>query len=78
MAGNDTLQDTKADIRIDDGEHEMFAHYVPADQAMEAYVEGKKVVALCGKIWVPHRDPDKFPVCPECKKIYDAMFFGQS
>jgi hypothetical protein len=31
------------------------------------------VIALCGKVWVPGRDPDKFPVCPDCKKIYDKL-----
>ncbi|MEP7333599.1 MAG: DUF3039 domain-containing protein, partial [Terracoccus sp.] len=28
---------------------------------------------LCGKIWVPNRDPQKFPVCPECKEIYNGL-----
>lgn len=27
------------------------------------------VVALCGKVWVPGRDPRKFPLCPTCKEI---------
>ena len=31
------------------------------------------VVALCGKVWVPGRDPKKFPVCPVCKEIYDGL-----
>jgi uncharacterized C2H2 Zn-finger protein len=31
------------------------------------------VRALCGKVWVPGRDPEKFPVCPDCKKIYDKL-----
>ena len=30
-------------------------------------------MALCGKIWVPNRDPQKFPVCPICKEIYDGL-----
>jgi hypothetical protein len=40
---------------------------------MAAMVEGTPVVALCGKVWVPSRDPQKFPVCPECKEIWGAM-----
>ena len=28
---------------------------------------------LCGKVWVPKRDPSQFPVCPDCKRIYDEM-----
>jgi Protein of unknown function (DUF3039) len=30
-------------------------------------------VALCGKKWIPNRDPDRYPVCPTCKEIYDAL-----
>ena len=31
------------------------------------------VVALCGKVWVPKHDPSKYPVCPDCKRIYEEM-----
>ncbi|MDN5727599.1 MAG: DUF3039 domain-containing protein, partial [Propionibacteriales bacterium] len=31
------------------------------------------VIALCGKVWVPSRDPQRFPVCPECKEIWASM-----
>ena len=31
------------------------------------------MVALCGKVWVPGRDPNKFPVCPMCKEIYEGL-----
>jgi len=31
------------------------------------------VIALCGKVWTPGRDPKKFPVCPECKEVYDSL-----
>jgi hypothetical protein len=41
---------------------------------MKAMVEGTPVVALCGKIWVPSRDPDKFPICPTCLDIYKFIF----
>lgn len=67
------------------GDHERFAHYVvvPADsphatanggggvQALitEARVLGTPVRALCGKVWVPSRDPQRFPVCPDCERI---------
>ena len=33
---------------------------------------GTPVVALCGKVWVPSRAPEKFPVCPECKEIWES------
>ncbi len=31
------------------------------------------MIALCGKVWVPGRDPNKFPICPDCKAIYDGL-----
>jgi hypothetical protein len=24
-------------------------------------------------VWTPGRDPEKFPVCPTCKEIYDGL-----
>lgn len=35
----------------------------------EAYVTGTPVTALCGRTFVPSRDPQKFPACPMCTKI---------
>lgn len=61
------------DAQIEDGDHERFSHYVPKDRIVESAVTGKPVRALCGKKWTPSRDPEKFPVCPECKKIYERM-----
>jgi hypothetical protein len=55
------------------GDHERFAHYVRKDQMGDALVYGTPVIALCGKKWVPSRDPKKFPVCPECKEIYESL-----
>lgn len=55
------------------GDHELFAHYVLKDRIVESAVMGTPVKALCGKVWVPGRDPSKFPVCPDCKKIYEGL-----
>lgn len=57
----------------DDGDHDRFAHYVRKDKVTQAALGGTPVIALCGKVWVPGRDPDKYPVCPECKEIYEGM-----
>ncbi len=62
----------------EDGDHERFSHYVPKDKLMEAMVNGTPVVALCGKVWVPSRDPQKFPVCPDCKEIWESMQDGDA
>jgi hypothetical protein len=55
------------------GDHERFAHYVDKNEMMSSAVFGTPIKALCGKVWVPSRDPQKFPVCPECKEIYEGL-----
>lgn len=57
----------------DAGDHERFAHYVKKDKIVESAVLGVPVIALCGKVWVPNRDPQRFPVCPECQEIFKAL-----
>jgi hypothetical protein len=56
-----------------DGDHERFSHYAPKDKIVEAMVTGTPIKALCGKVWVPSRDPQKFPVCPTCKEIWSGF-----
>jgi hypothetical protein len=68
-----TLVEERTDLRLDEGDHERFSHYADKDKIMEAMVNGTPVRALCGKVWVPSRDPKRFPVCPECKEIYDSI-----
>jgi hypothetical protein len=43
-------------------------HFVRAGQdAIDgAHLLGTPVEAACGKVWVPSRDPDAFPLCPSC------------
>ena len=55
------------------GDADRFAHYVSRDRIAESRLTGRPVVALCGKVWVPKRDPSQYPVCPDCKRIYDEM-----
>ncbi|MDR2252945.1 MAG: DUF3039 domain-containing protein [Bifidobacteriaceae bacterium] len=65
--GTETL--TRGETRASEGDHERFAHYVKKDRLVPSAITGKPVVALCGKVWVPSRDPSRFPVCPICKEI---------
>lgn len=62
-----------SDPLLEDGDHDRYAHYVPKDWIVEATITGTAVIALCGKVWVPNRAPDRFPVCPECKDIHDGL-----
>jgi hypothetical protein len=58
---------------VEPGDHERFAHYVRKEKILESALSGEPVVALCGKVWVPGRDPNRFPVCPTCKEIYQGL-----
>jgi hypothetical protein len=73
--GAQTVQDTRTaptESPVEPGDHERFSHYVEKDKLTEAMVMGTPVVALCGKVWVPSRDPQRFPVCPECKEAWES------
>jgi len=70
--------DVRPDLSHGDGDHERFAHYVKKAKITESALTGTPVIALCGKVWVPNRDPKKFPVCPECKEIYEGFNSGGS
>jgi hypothetical protein len=71
-----------------DGDHERFTHivlegfggagrkdrFVPAGTSVaEGIVTGTPVTALCGKVWVPGRDPRRYPVCPTCREVAARM-----
>ena len=75
--GSDTASDThlltRPELEEDDGGHDRFSHYVKKEKIVESAVTGKSVKALCGKKWIPSRDPEKYPVCPVCKEIYDGL-----
>jgi hypothetical protein len=80
---------TTAPVRSDpqlDGDHERMAHIVlegfkpdegdfvaTGPSVVEGIVNGTAVRALCGKVWVPGRDPRKYPLCPTCREIAEAQ-----
>jgi hypothetical protein len=41
-------------------------------KVLEARVTGAPLEALCGKVWVPERDPRNLPLCSQCREIYDT------
>ncbi len=59
--------------QVEEGDHERFSHYVKKDTILGSAISGEPVIALCGKVWTPGRDPEKFPVCPTCKEIYESL-----
>jgi hypothetical protein len=72
QSSGSTLLEEKLE-NLEPGDHERYSHYVRKEKIVESAVMGTPVVALCGKTWVPGRDPDKFPVCPTCKEIYEGL-----
>lgn len=69
-----TVVDVDVENKISTDESKQFSHFAEAAKVTEGYVLGTPIEALCGKIFIPSRDPERFPVCPICKKIAEALF----
>jgi hypothetical protein len=74
------------DPQLDDGDHERMTHIVlegfkpdegdfvsAGPSVVEGIVNATPVRALCGKQWVPGRDPRRYPLCPTCREIAESM-----
>ena len=68
-----------------DGDHERMSHivlegfkpekgdFIPTGPSVvEGMVNGTAVRALCGKVWVPGRNPQRYGICPTCKEIAES------
>jgi hypothetical protein len=86
QAGATTLAPARPEPDLDDGDHDRMAHivlegYKPKESefvstgpsVVEGMVNRTAVRALCGKEWVPGRDPGRYGLCPTCKEIAEAM-----
>ena len=71
-----TIEREELREELEPGDRERFSHYVRKEKIMESALTGEPVIALCGKVWTPGRDPKKFPVCPTCKEIYEGLRSG--
>jgi hypothetical protein len=58
------------------GDDEKFSHYAKKNDIEQAILAGVPCTALCGKTWIPTRDPERFPICPECKDIFENTRFA--
>jgi hypothetical protein len=76
-----TIAPQVSDPILDDGDHDRFAHiilegftiesgeyFALGTSVVESIVTGAPVKALCGKVWVPSRNPANYSVCPTCKE----------
>ena len=73
-----TSTETITEPTLDDGDHDRFAHFARKADITKSAVTGRPIVALCGKVWVPGRNPDRYPVCPTCKEIYQRKKAGET
>lgn len=60
------------------GDHDLFAHICDKADVVRAYVTGEAIEALCGKKWVPCRDPEGRTVCQPCKQALLSKFVFDS
>ncbi|MDR3201700.1 MAG: DUF3039 domain-containing protein [Bifidobacteriaceae bacterium] len=72
-ASTSVLEREETTEQVEPGDHERFAHYVRKEKILASAVSGSPVIALCGKVWIPGRDPSRFPVCPACKAIFESL-----
>jgi len=79
MSGG-VIEQERVNVTTDQGDHDRFAHYIAdaepgraAAMVTEAIIEGTPLQALCGKVWIPSRDAKRYPVCPTCKELKDAI-----
>jgi hypothetical protein len=82
-----TLAPARPDPELDEGDHDRMAHivlegYTPEEggdfvstgpSVVEGIVNRTAVRALCGKEWVPGRNPQRYGLCPTCKEIALSM-----
>lgn len=75
-----TQLEERTDVKTQTGTEEpIFTHIIdrgdderPAEAiVLEARVNGTPLTALCGHVWVPQRDPLKYPICDKCKEIFE-------
>ena len=75
----DTL--VRPELQRGSGEGEHRSHIVkrPPDResaeawVTEARVMGFEVEALCGFVWVPARNPEKYPICEMCRDLLSNL-----
>lgn len=80
-----TVAPVRPEAALDEGDHERMTHivlegfrrrrgkFLPlGTNIVESMVTGTPVRALCGKVWVPNRDPNRYPLCPTCREIAEA------
>ena len=69
------LVDTDVDQQTNSNDNNELAHYAEAASVTEGYIMGTPVQALCGKIFIPSKNPERLKICPICKEIVEEVSF---
>lgn len=48
-------------------------HIVTQADLIHSQITGEAIRALCGKWWVPKRNPDDYPMCQGCLEIFTTL-----
>lgn len=64
------------DPELEEGEPEV-AHIGRKEDVNRAYVTGEAITALCGTVFVPSRDPSRYPVCEACQEVMQRIRAGR-
>lgn len=81
MSALDIIEDATTVIAPQEpGDHDRFSHYVRKEDIIRSTFDSVPVTALCGKTWIANKSPEKYPVCPDCKAVYedDQKFLGSN
>lgn len=67
----DVIEDVTEDL---DFEEPVVSHLISREDAMNGYINGVAVTAACGHVFVPTRDPNRYPLCQKCVEVVRNSF----
>jgi hypothetical protein len=70
------LEDLDRKVETEEDEPEV-AHIGRREDITRAYVTGEPITALCGAVFVPTRDPSRYPVCEACEQMMARLRSGR-
>lgn len=68
----DVIDDVSSEL---DFEEPVVSHMITKEDALNGYINGVAVTALCGHVFVPTRDPERYPLCQKCSEIARNGFY---
>ena len=69
--------DVRPDLDHTQTDEPKIAHIAPAADVNRAYVTDEAITALCDVVFVPTKNPNRYPVCEPCKAVLDQIKAGR-